>query len=136
MPTADLLDNDVFRPLRFREQHFVVTTGNTWSVAVKSRAVEQPIFTDEYANRGSSWSSQGRNLAASVGCRGDQLGDSVFLRRGRRPDRFSDGAGHQAMTPRAILVWSTATLIAIVADANPFTRVFLLLAALNVLIAL
>ena len=40
------------------------------------------------------------------------------------------------MTPRAILVWSTATLVVVVADTNPFTRLFLLLAVLNVLIAL
>jgi energy-coupling factor transport system permease protein len=40
------------------------------------------------------------------------------------------------MTPRAILVWSGATLIVVVSDANPFTRLFLLLATLNVMIAL
>jgi energy-coupling factor transport system permease protein len=40
------------------------------------------------------------------------------------------------MTPRAILVWSTATLIVVVSDANPFTRLFLLLAALSVMVAL
>jgi len=40
------------------------------------------------------------------------------------------------MNPRAILVWSTATLVVVVTDSNPVTRLFMLLATLSVMIAL
>lgn len=40
------------------------------------------------------------------------------------------------MNPRAILIWSLSTLVAVVADVNPITRILLLLAALNVSFAI